>query len=184
MVITWQQLRDAREYADLTQSELAERLDVSVRTIVNWESETGGGVPQKREYRVERILGKAIQIVDHLQSVPIPDNSDGPPPIEWIGYQEREAPTLESDGIADVTTNARNRRRAAMGVFTDTDLLDELRDRADGRGIAGSDWSAKGMERLYSLGNVRPNLQTIDLDEEKYAADANNERPDEDLRQP
>lgn len=53
MVITWQQLKDAREASGLTQAELAALVGVHPKTIVNWEAT---GVPRKSEYKVERAL--------------------------------------------------------------------------------------------------------------------------------
>ncbi len=55
MVITWQQLKEARKACGLTQAALAELLDVHPKTIVNWEADR---VPKKSEYKVERVLGK------------------------------------------------------------------------------------------------------------------------------
>lgn len=43
-----QRLREAREGADLTQTELAALLEVSVRTVQNWEA---GMVPQPKHRR-------------------------------------------------------------------------------------------------------------------------------------
>lgn len=56
MSITGEQLRFARRMANLTQSELAEKLNVSKRTVVNWEREDGG-VPGKSTEQVASVLG-------------------------------------------------------------------------------------------------------------------------------
>lgn len=58
MPITWMQLQAAREAAGLTQAELAKQLGVSVRTIVNWES---NGVPRKSEHKVVDALGDFLE---------------------------------------------------------------------------------------------------------------------------
>jgi transcriptional regulator with XRE-family HTH domain len=57
MVITWNELRDARERLHLTQEELASQLGVSTRTVTNWEA---NGVARKAEYKVERFFGDAL----------------------------------------------------------------------------------------------------------------------------
>lgn len=57
MVITWNDLRDARERIGFTQEELANELGVSTRTITNWEAT---GVPRKAEYKVERFFGENL----------------------------------------------------------------------------------------------------------------------------
>lgn len=56
MSISARTLRNARHQANLTQSELAERLGVSPRTVVNWEKE-GGSVPARSEWLVASVLG-------------------------------------------------------------------------------------------------------------------------------
>lgn len=53
-MITGSDLTDARSRAGLTQAELAKRLDVTQRTIVNWEA---GQVPRNQEARVRDALG-------------------------------------------------------------------------------------------------------------------------------
>ena len=63
MPITWMQLQAARKAAGLTQAQLAERLGVSHRTIVNWEA---NGVPRKSEHQVfdvleEHLTGRRIR---------------------------------------------------------------------------------------------------------------------------
>lgn len=55
MSISSNQLRTARRVANLTQTELAEILGVSKRTVVNWERE-GGGVPPRSESQVRGAL--------------------------------------------------------------------------------------------------------------------------------
>jgi len=58
VVITWQQLKDAREASGLTQTALAALVRVHPKTIVNWEANR---VPQKAEYKVERVLGDYLR---------------------------------------------------------------------------------------------------------------------------
>lgn len=50
-------IKRAREDANLTQAEFAERLGVSVRTLQNWEA--GVGVPRAKH---RRVLAKALEI--------------------------------------------------------------------------------------------------------------------------
>lgn len=61
-MISGEVLRDARELARLTQQELANRLDVALRTVVYWEAK---GVPPKRTSRVERALGQALRQAEY-----------------------------------------------------------------------------------------------------------------------
>ncbi|MFC4223809.1 helix-turn-helix domain-containing protein [Lysinibacter cavernae] len=60
MVISWNTLKEAREAADLTQTELAQAIGVSLRTVVNWEK-VGSKVPANREYKVIEALNGAIE---------------------------------------------------------------------------------------------------------------------------
>ena len=53
MSISAETLRDARNRASLTQTELAEKLGVSSRTVVNWERT---GVPARSEFLVASVL--------------------------------------------------------------------------------------------------------------------------------
>lgn len=181
MVITWQQLRDAREYADLTQAELAEQLNVSVRTVVNWESENGEGVPRKSEYKVQRLLGTALRYVEYNQSQqsrPVPDEPTR-------AHQEAMNSAQQRSDIPDIRNNARERRRAAMKDFTNMDLLVELTERLEADGAEVSDWSASRVAPVRRIrDNVTRDLQTVPLDEEKHAADTASTTPDEDLRNP
>lgn len=56
MSITAEQLRKARHLERLTQAELAEKLGVSTRTVVNWERD-GSSVPARSEMQVANVLG-------------------------------------------------------------------------------------------------------------------------------
>ena len=74
MPISGEELRDARTSANWTQAKLAEKLGVSQRTIVSWES---AGVPAKSERAVFRSIGRYIhnirQEIAHQ---------------EWLGSEE------------------------------------------------------------------------------------------------
>lgn len=102
--VSGDELRETREAAGLTQARLAERLRVSQRTIVSWESPSGAGVPTRRLRRVYVELGDVLRMVRGEQQAPAPARHD---PAE--------------------------RRRAGLSEFSDTDLLDELRRRATHR---------------------------------------------------
>lgn len=58
MPITWMELQAARDAAGLTQAELAAKLGVSTRTIVNWEA---NGVPRKSEHKVVDLLAEHLE---------------------------------------------------------------------------------------------------------------------------
>lgn len=54
-MINGTEIRRARERANLTQEELAERVGVSLRTVGNWER--GSSVPRSREGMIRAVLG-------------------------------------------------------------------------------------------------------------------------------
>lgn len=56
-VITGQQLRDARSRAGWTQRELASRVNVTLRTVGNWEN---ARVPSHREGSLRAVLGRHL----------------------------------------------------------------------------------------------------------------------------
>lgn len=99
-------LRLARNHLELTQPELAGRLGVSPRTIVNWEA---SGVPAHRLPRVERRLGPAIRVA-----------------IE----QDRSARTTPAGAASAAASPSPETRRERLRDFTDSDLLNELQMRA------------------------------------------------------
>ena len=53
-MITGQQIRSARERAGLTQEQLAQRVDVSLRSVGNWER--GHSIPRSKSAIVEAVL--------------------------------------------------------------------------------------------------------------------------------
>ncbi|OJX73979.1 MULTISPECIES: helix-turn-helix transcriptional regulator [unclassified Leifsonia] len=83
MVITWNELRDARERLHLTQEELASQLGVSTRTVTNWEA---NGVARKAEYKVERFFGDALTrdraAVDPATTDRAAVDPDSPPTVD------------------------------------------------------------------------------------------------------
>lgn len=114
--ISGQNLQDARRIiADLTQSELAELLGVSVRTIVNWESD---GVPAARTRLVRSKFGKALDAWE-----------DSKITLEEYG----QLPTLDPDPAPEPTPKGRSviedRLRDSIQQATHAQLLDELARR-------------------------------------------------------
>jgi DNA-binding XRE family transcriptional regulator len=65
VIITWTELKDARALKGWTQQELADAIGVHQKTIVNWESK---GVPPKSAYKVQRVLRKELEYVEHVGS--------------------------------------------------------------------------------------------------------------------
>ena len=110
--ISGQNLQDARRIiADLTQSELAELLGVSVRTIVNWEAD---GVPAARTRLVRSKFGKALDAWEKsLKTLEeysqIPASAPEPAP---------KGRSVIEDALRDLIQQA-----------TDAQLLDELARR-------------------------------------------------------
>lgn len=98
-------LRTVRYHLELTQAEMGERLDVAVRTIVNWEAH---GVPAYRVPRIQRSLGPVLR-----------EALDGKHTVE----ESYEAVQRDS-------TTPEERRSQLLHLFTDLDLLNELQARA------------------------------------------------------
>jgi transcriptional regulator with XRE-family HTH domain len=95
-----------RNHMELTQAELAERLGVAARTIVNWEA---AGVPTCRTQRVQRLLGGAIrEVLD----------------------REHQVPEASRSALNQSSTTPEDRRAQLLHMFTDLDLLNELQARA------------------------------------------------------
>jgi DNA-binding XRE family transcriptional regulator len=114
-------LAEARDRANLTQSELAALLDVSLRTIVNWEADGGRGVPRKMEDRVRRYIGDALDQVEAA---------------EQVAGQLKKLPleALEEGG-------------STLARFSDVALLRELLRRAVQRRRAGEEHPDLGLGR-------------------------------------
>lgn len=118
MVIKWNELRDARERLGLTQEELASALDVSTRTITNWERV---GVARKAEYKVERFFGDKLSKSDPLDQV-----------LSQIDYQENvRNMSLQERADHEGLTKFEHVLKEA----SDVELLEEVLRRARLRGL-------------------------------------------------
>lgn len=115
-------LAEARDRADLTQTQLAALLDVSLRTIVNWERDGGRGVPRKMVDRVRRYLGDALDEVSAA---------------DQIALQLKRIP-MES--LPDMTGST-------LARFSDVALLRELLRRAVKRRQNGEEQPDLGQGR-------------------------------------
>lgn len=132
MVVTWQELRDARAFEGLTQAELAEKLQVSTRTVVNWETE-GRSVPNKSEYKVRRILGVAMEEARAWNVI----IEEGPEGVTTIKPRSTE-PQADSEIAKEPTDAMRikelpktiHARIGPLSEFSVVELLNELRNRA------------------------------------------------------
>lgn len=157
MKINADKLQAIRRYMDLTQAEMAEHLDVSPRTIANWES---SGVPLSKEARVVRILGSVISEVDYIESL-----NDAPPPalsdeeIEELNRRSEEADWAPSWATKN-SKSPEARRAYLLQAFSDVDLLLELKSRSLRRGDRASHWNAERMERYQNF--VSPQWQDPD----------------------
>lgn len=151
MVITWNELRDARERAGLTQEELAEQLGVSTRTITNWERV---GVARKSEYKVERFFGEDLQRDESVPRI-----------FAEVEYQKnREKLNLDERAEHDGLTFAGVLREAS-----DAELIEELLRRARTRGlvaISKESYTPRQTNREGSmiLRGERERLDRSDLD--------------------
>lgn len=167
MSISGDDLRLARNYLDLTQAELAERLDVSPRTIVNWELK---GVPSKRVPMVHRVLGP---VISEAREATRPFDEE---PTAWVPNDEQ---MRELDAAADAQWQAyaaphgvrrgmspTERRARLLKPFSVNDLLDELRDRALSQGGRSSVWDAERYEayQAYVAPQWSEQLSTSDSD--------------------
>lgn len=70
-MISGEEIRQARERSGLTQSELAQRIGVSMRTVGNWER--GESVPRNREGAIK------VALADQLTK---PDQEQRPTPLQ------------------------------------------------------------------------------------------------------
>ncbi|GAA1578815.1 helix-turn-helix domain-containing protein [Leucobacter aridicollis] len=150
MVISWNELRDARERRNLTQEELAEQLGVSTRTITNWERV---GVARKAEYKVRRFFGDDLS-----------DGAQRPDPFAEIDYNlEVQRMTLsdraDHEGVSEFAL--------ALKEASDGELLEELQRRARKRGLAiiSAGITPKHMQREVNqiLRGERRRLESQDL---------------------
>lgn len=66
--MTGDELRTARMAADLTQQELGDKLDVSMRTVGNWERSTGR-LPRARERQIRDVLGAVGESGDPFDGI-------------------------------------------------------------------------------------------------------------------
>ncbi|UAJ80714.1 helix-turn-helix transcriptional regulator [Leifsonia sp. ZF2019] len=121
MVITWNELRDARESLHLTQEELATRLGVSTRTVTNWEA---NGVARKAEYKVERFFGDAL--ARNTQAQDARDRDAAP---EHAAGAEFQAAAADDDLPS---------ARPDLSAVSDLELLEELTRRALVRARSGA----------------------------------------------
>ncbi|MGM7776095.1 helix-turn-helix transcriptional regulator [Arthrobacter sp. KNU-44] len=157
MEISAEDLRLTRNHLDLTQAELAERLDVSPRTIVNWET---SGVPARRVPRVEKLIGGAIREALDLEAS-FQSFKETLPPEEvqnrWAeeGSAAQEAEPAKPAGFPEPGLHPEARRAHLLMPFSDTDLLNELRSRASRRGDRASSWNAERFERYQEFINPK-----------------------------
>lgn len=118
MVITWNELRDARERIGLTQEQLAEKLGVSTRTITNWEN---AGVAKKAEYKVERFFGDDLKRDESVNRIEA--QLDYNKTIASMSLDER----AEHEGLSTFAQ--------VLKEASDAELLEELTRRARARGL-------------------------------------------------
>lgn len=120
MGISAKQLRTARHLSNMTQAELAELLDVSQRTVVNWERDGGSGVPERAEAKVRKLFDlsgvegvsageKEVLLLDNLDFTPQEAPNVGPDAMElerrmWKAIKatpgsDRDAKTIASVAV-------------------------------------------------------------------------------------
>lgn len=183
------QLKDARALEGFTQAELADAVGVHQKTIVNWEKT---GVPPKSEYRVRRVLGKALQYCSDSANGYIDTDEEYP---EWktrMEYQDwvsiEQARIAEEQGgahepheaqieydaeqarigleAAQAAHEEKLRRIGVLRPFTDSDLLHELIRRDEIRHSEAPDVS----------GMTDDELSNIDLSKGDYDLAATHDR--------
>lgn len=144
MRITADQLRAVRRYLDMTQAEFANHLDVSQRTIVNWES---SGVPESKTLRVHRILKPAIDELDDIEAM-----TSAPPPEPPPGWNDEGIPDEVNrlwipGGLKTMPPSPTERRARLLAPFTNIDLIEELHSRARKSGERATVWNAERVEQ-------------------------------------
>lgn len=131
MHIDGQTLKQARELAEYTQTELADKLDVSIRTIVNWES---SGVPRKSLAKVMRVLGSAVDSVQ--TSGEWKHFLEGPDGANYLAESLKRAEARAASPVQAVALGRPMERLQRAQIITenldDLDLLYELIRRSSG----------------------------------------------------
>lgn len=136
----------------MTQAELAVKVGVHQKTIVNWEAQ---GVPRKSEYKVERILGKELRVARSLTA------------LEPVFEQIDRNRAAEAERAA---------RRSALKELSDMDLLQELVRRERQRLVLRE--RPAGFEDVTGMTEDDDHF-TADLrDDFDLAASHDNEAPD------
>lgn len=132
---------------DLTQAELATFLNVSPRTVVNWET---SGVPESKVARIMPLIKPHLSEAEYVAEI-IKRDSERPEPSDeefarWAAQQQQGPPEPEQFGMS-----ATQRRSHLLKAFSDVDLLNELKSRALRRGERASHWNAERMERYQKF---------------------------------
>lgn len=181
MEISADLLKRARHAAEMTQHELATKLGVSLRTIVNWEAENGS-VPERSRGKVEQLLGphmnQILRMDAHISSSM--DRRKNPDSLvlerklreaeisrhrliqESMSAQESEIQNAFPDGERTTGIDGPTRKRKILSLFTDHDLMMELINRSRWRGQSTTPWNTSALEvdnqRLAILREVVPDL--------------------------
>lgn len=135
MVISWSELARARQLSGLTQQELALRMGVSTRSIVNYEK-PDSDIPRKAEHAIRRVLSA------QLEQLRLEDAGDAPVVTSLV---IPHVPAL-NPRLADVSTADMLRELLAR-----VESEDSMRAVRENVGAGSNDVDiAEGLPRLSS----------------------------------
>ncbi|MGW9020701.1 helix-turn-helix transcriptional regulator [Leucobacter chromiiresistens] len=184
MVIRWNELRDAREQLSLTQEELAAKLGVSTRTIVNWERV---GVARKAEYKVERFFGDALKRdeanrvdaeLDYISAVAGMSTAERAEHEDSISFEHVLKEASDAELLEELTRRART--RGLVAVSKEWELPRQSRRestqilRGERSTLSPEDLSSK-VTRVDFSSNVGGSNEDVATGEEAIPEDVENE---------
>lgn len=201
-------LRVAREFAGLTQQDLASLVGVHVRSVANWERK-GSRVPEQKEASVRKAMRRGLEFAEttkpELLGMRISDLTQagykeaverGRHAVDQILHQERlrDSRKYAEEGIAKMFSAMEDLplseqeafRHLMLKYFSSAELFDEVRERAS-KADFGFDEAPIESESYTPSADVLPFFRVDDdgeLSELDYAADDRQTAPDEDEHQP
>lgn len=145
MTISADRFKDARNAAGLTQQQVADALNVGLRTVGYWER-PGGKVPARAEKRVFELLpdlGDAETLRHFAPGGELEKHARsmlGSPIL--VGAPRKHVEAVMEAARAFKNTESADIKGLLLAIFSDADLLEELLERSMERGSSLADWTA------------------------------------------